>query len=40
METAFFNVVDKHLGFLADENQNRAKSLIYQKIEQATLYKT
>ena len=32
--------VDKSFGLPADKNQIRAKNLIYQKIEQMTLYKT
>ena len=32
--------VDKSFDSLADKNQTRVKSLIYQKIEQVTLYKT
>jgi hypothetical protein len=31
---------NKYLGSLADKNQKRVKSFIYQKIEQVTLYKT
>ena len=32
--------VDKNFGSLADKNRTRTKSLIQQKIEQVTLYKT